>query len=86
MADSTPQITAAFGAPIRQYPGQVQVTRAVKVKVPGKEGALHAAFHRHAHGGWQVGSSQEKLGGNLTKAEAIRYKKKIKTVQSLSAV
>ena len=38
------------------------------------QGALHAAFHRHAHGGWQVGSSQEKLGENLTKAEAIQRK------------
>ena len=36
MADSTPQISASFGAPIKQYPGQVQVTRAVKVKAPGK--------------------------------------------------
>ena len=36
MAASTPQITASFGAPIKQYPGEVQVTRAVKVKAPGK--------------------------------------------------
>jgi len=36
MAASTPQITASFGAPIKQYPGQVQVTRAVKVQAPGK--------------------------------------------------
>ena len=36
MAPNTPQITAAFGTPIKQYPGQVQVNRAVKVKVPGK--------------------------------------------------
>jgi hypothetical protein len=36
MATNTPQITAAFGTPIKQYPGQVQVNRAVKVKVPGK--------------------------------------------------
>ena len=36
MASSTPQITASFGTPIRQFAGQVQVTRRVKVKVPGK--------------------------------------------------
>ena len=35
-SSSTPSITASFGAPIRQFPGQVQVTRCVKVKVPGK--------------------------------------------------
>ena len=36
MPASTPQITASFGTPIRQFAGQVQVTRRVKVKVPGK--------------------------------------------------
>ena len=36
MASSAPQITASFGTPIRQFAGQVQVTRRVKVKVPGK--------------------------------------------------
>ena len=29
-------ITASFGEPIKQYPGQMQVTRAVRVKAPGK--------------------------------------------------
>ena len=29
-------ITAAYGDPIRQYPGQVQVQRRVRVKAPGK--------------------------------------------------
>ena len=36
MASNTPKIQTAFGAPIKQYPGQIQVTRRVKVKVPGK--------------------------------------------------
>jgi hypothetical protein len=36
MATITPQITAAFGEPIKQYPGQTQVSRAVKVLAPGK--------------------------------------------------
>ena len=36
MPASTPQITASFGEPIKQYPGQVQVNRGVKVKCPGK--------------------------------------------------
>ena len=31
----TQQITDVFGAPIKQYPGQSQVTRGVRVKVPG---------------------------------------------------
>ena len=29
-------LVESFGQPIKQYPGQVQVTRAVKVKAPGK--------------------------------------------------
>ena len=29
-------LTAAFGDPIKQYPGLVQVERRVKVDVPGK--------------------------------------------------
>ena len=29
-------ITGAFGDPVKQYPGQVQVTRRVRVKAPGK--------------------------------------------------
>ena len=29
-------ITAAFGEPVKQYAGQVQVTRSVRVKAPGK--------------------------------------------------
>ena len=36
MPASTPQITASFGEPIKQYAGQVQVKRAVKVECPGK--------------------------------------------------
>ena len=36
MPTSTPQITASFGEPIKQYAGQVQVTRNVKVECPGK--------------------------------------------------
>ena len=32
----TPQITESFGAPIKQYAGQKQVTQAVRVQVPGK--------------------------------------------------
>ena len=36
MPTSTPQITAAFGEPIKQYAGQVQVLRAVKVECPGR--------------------------------------------------
>ena len=36
MPASTPQITASFCEPIKQYPGQVQVNRGVKVKCPGK--------------------------------------------------
>ena len=32
----THQITDVFGALIKQYPGQSQVTRGVRVKVPGK--------------------------------------------------
>jgi hypothetical protein len=53
MAASTPQITASFGAPIKQYPGQVQVTRAVKVKAPGMRPHLRPHLrlrlrpHRH---------------------------------------
>jgi len=31
----TPQITESFGAPIKQYAGQSQVTKSVRVKVPG---------------------------------------------------
>jgi len=31
----TPQITESFGAPIKQYAGQSQVTKGVRVKVPG---------------------------------------------------
>jgi hypothetical protein len=34
-----------FGDPIKQYPGQVQVTRAVKVLAPGKH------FNNDAGGG-----------------------------------
>ena len=29
-------LESTFGVPIKQYPGQIQVTRAVKVKAPGK--------------------------------------------------
>ena len=29
-------LVQSFGAPIKQYPGQIQVTRAVQVQVPGK--------------------------------------------------
>ena len=36
MATGVPLITAAFGDPIKQYPGQLQVNRAVRVKAPGK--------------------------------------------------
>ena len=32
----TPQITESFGTPIKQYVGQSQVTKGVRVKVPGK--------------------------------------------------
>ena len=60
MADSTPQITAAFGAPIRQYPGQVQVTRAVKFKVPGKE-----HFTLHSTGTHTVGGKGRMAGQSL---------------------
>ena len=31
----TPQITESFGAPIKQYAGQSQVTKGVRVRVPG---------------------------------------------------
>jgi hypothetical protein len=56
MAASTPQITASFGAPIKQYNTQaieVQVTRAVKVKAPGMRPHLRPHLrlrlrpHRH---------------------------------------
>jgi hypothetical protein len=33
---ATQQITSLFGAPVKQYPGQIQVTRRVKVQAPGK--------------------------------------------------
>ena len=33
---ATLQITALFGEPVKQYPGQIQVTRRVKVQAPGK--------------------------------------------------
>ena len=33
---SNPTITASFGEPIKQHPGQIQVDRAVVVDVPGK--------------------------------------------------
>ena len=33
----TPQITESFGAPIKQYAGQSQVTKGVRVKVPGMQ-------------------------------------------------
>ena len=29
-------LTATFGEPIKQYPGQIQVTRSVRSKAPGK--------------------------------------------------
>ena len=32
----TNTLEETFGAPIKQYPGQIQVTRSVKVKAPGK--------------------------------------------------
>jgi len=32
----TSQITESFGAPIKQYAGQSQVNKGVRVKVPGK--------------------------------------------------
>ena len=35
-AQKQPAMTAAFGEPIKQYQGQVQVTRSVRVETPGR--------------------------------------------------